>query len=246
MVLYFSGTGNSRYIAKKAAEYLADDLVDIGLYARKQTGAMLHSDKPWVLVVPAYCSYVPLVVERFLLDSTLEGNRALYLLMTCGGTFSRVGVNHRFDKIVRQKGLTYRGIARLWMPENYITMFAAPPEKVCKAIIENTTKRAQKVFADIANDKNLFTLRLPSFFTYTVNRNFYRSKVTDKPYWASDRCIGCGKCQALCPLDNIEMKDGKPLWKGNCTQCMACIGACPKAAIEYGNKTKHKRRYYLP
>ena len=56
-------------------------------------------------------------------------------------------------------------------------------------------------------------------------------------------CIGCGKCAKLCPLNNIMLKDGKPVWGDECTHCMACIGNCPTEAIEYGSITQKKEKY---
>ena len=47
------------------------------------------------------------------------------------------------------------------------------------------------------------------------------------------------------PLNNIALEGGRPVWKGTCTHCMACIGGCPAEAIEYGEKSKGRRRYYL-
>ena len=58
-------------------------------------------------------------------------------------------------------------------------------------------------------------------------------------------CTSCGLCAARCPLNNIVLEGGRPVWKGECTHCMACIGGCPTEAIEYGEKSKGRRRYYL-
>jgi len=69
----------------------------------------------------------------------------------------------------------------------------------------------------------------------------YRGKIE----FDTDKCIGCGKCKTLCPLNNIEIKKKRPLWNGNCTHCMACISYCPTEAIEYKTKTKNQSRYYI-
>lgn len=74
---------------------------------------------------------------------------------------------------------------------------------------------------------------------------FYRLFVNDRKFTATEECTGCGRCEKLCPLANISLEDGRPVWHGNCTQCMACIGACPQNAIEFGSRAKGKRRYYL-
>ncbi len=76
------------------------------------------------------------------------------------------------------------------------------------------------------------------FMTYIVNPIFYATCVHDRAFTVNDRCIGCGKCATLCPMNNIELQGGKPRWNGHCTHCMACISYCPKAAIAYGKKSR--------
>ena len=46
-------------------------------------------------------------------------------------------------------------------------------------------------------------------------------------------------------MNNIRLQNGKPLWGGRCTHCMACIGYCPTEAIEYGKKSVGKPRYHF-
>ena len=60
-----------------------------------------------------------------------------------------------------------------------------------------------------------------------------------------EKCIGCGKCEKLCPLNNITLQNARPVWGTNCTQCMACICYCPTRAIEYGKKSAGKPRYHF-
>ena len=62
-------------------------------------------------------------------------------------------------------------------------------------------------------------------------------------YVISDDCISCGKCANVCPLHNIQLSNGKPVWGNQCTHCMACISRCPKEAIEYGKHSKGLPRY---
>ena len=57
------------------------------------------------------------------------------------------------------------------------------------------------------------------------------------------KCTGCGKCVKVCPLNNVTIKDKKPVWGKHCTHCMACICHCPAEAIEYGRKSVGKPRY---
>ena len=82
------------------------------------------------------------------------------------------------------------------------------------------------------------------FMSCAVNPVFYRLFVKADAFYAGDQCVSCGKCAELCPLNNITLKDGKPVWGENCTHCMACICRCPVEAIEYGKKSAGKPRYY--
>ena len=45
-------------------------------------------------------------------------------------------------------------------------------------------------------------------------------------------------------MNNIELVEGKPVWQGNCTHCMACIGGCPAGAIAYKAHSKDRRPCY--
>ena len=68
MVLFFSGTGNSKHIAKIVADSLGDELVDITPYLKENKGGEFLSDR-YVFVTPTHASYIPRVVEKFILKS---------------------------------------------------------------------------------------------------------------------------------------------------------------------------------
>lgn len=47
-----------------------------------------------------------------------------------------------------------------------------------------------------------------------------------------EKCNACGDCVDACPLDAIEMKDGKAAIDGEtCGDCGACVDVCPSEAI---------------
>lgn len=68
----------------------------------------------------------------------------------------------------------------------------------------------------------------------------------DRHYHVSDACTACGLCYAVCPVENIDMDDGKPVFSHHCAQCMACIQWCPVQAINYKAKTQARIRYRHP
>lgn len=52
MIVYFTGTGNSRYCAEFLADRLQDSCTDAFHFIRDGIAADLSSEKPWVFVSP--------------------------------------------------------------------------------------------------------------------------------------------------------------------------------------------------
>lgn len=42
---------------------------------------------------------------------------------------------------------------------------------------------------------------------------FYRLIVKADPFRVSNACVGCGQCASKCPLNNIEIRNGKPRYR---------------------------------
>lgn len=66
--------------------------------------------------------------------------------------------------------------------------------------------------------------------------------MSPKPFYATEACIACKKCEKACPVNNIKVTD-RPVWGDNCTQCLACYHICPVHAVEYGKVTAKKGQY---
>lgn len=59
-------------------------------------------------------------------------------------------------------------------------------------------------------------------------------KVTDKGYFITEKCTGCGKCLAVCPQNCIDKGSPKPynIRQNNCLHCGGCFEKCPVGAVE--------------
>ena len=121
MIVYFSGTGNSRQCAQLLAQTLQDEMLDASNYIRHGIGADLHSGKPWVFVAPTYSWQLPKVFQSFLASGCFEGAEEAYFVMTCGFDIGAPEETNR--ELCRQKGLRYQGTLQVVMPENYIALF---------------------------------------------------------------------------------------------------------------------------
>ena len=71
MVLYYSATGNTEYIAKEIAKRLDDTCIDLLDRIKKDDFENLHSDKPFIICAPVYVCEMP----RFLSKAAVSSSR---------------------------------------------------------------------------------------------------------------------------------------------------------------------------
>lgn len=247
MIVYFTATGNSRYCAQLLAELLGDECIDSFHFIRDHIAAELTSEKPWVFVAPTYSWQLPHVFMEFIRQSSFSGNKNAYFVMTCGNDIGK-GFSQN-EKLCQEKGFCCQGTWPVVMPENYIAMFTPPGPKEALEIIEAAGPVVDQCAAWIQQGQPFPTRKaslLDGLKSGIVNHLFYRFQIQAKPFRVSGACVSCGKCEKLCPLGNIQLVEGKPVWGQDCTHCMACICGCPVNAIEYGKASRGKPRYQCP
>lgn len=248
MVLYYSATGNTEFIAKLLARRLGDKTLDLLERIRKGDYSTIRSENPFVICTPVHVCEPPAFLTSFLKKVDLQGNPNVYFVFTSGGY---AGISSKIAaRLVRRKKMNYMGRAEVTMPRNYLTgsfYDMLPPEENRRRILEGG-RQIPRIAHQIKNGRKLKARHIflfESIVTYPFTPVWIRIAQPSKPFYTTDACVGCGKCARLCPLNNIEMVNRKPVWKKPCAHCMACIGNCPFEAIEYGNKTQGKERYRI-
>lgn len=120
------------------------------------------------------------------------------------------------------------------------------PKNVNDKILAEAEPKIIKI-AEAIRDNQTLVHEQPgkAVMSKVINPIMYSIMISAKGFRVTDKCTGCGKCEARCPLNNVKMVNEKPTCGKECTHCMACIAGCPAEAIEYGKKTQGKPRYYL-
>lgn len=247
MILYFSGTGNSEHAAHQIAHKINDDCFNLFHKIRTQDTQELTSQRPWVIVVPTYAWRIPRIVEQWLRKTTLSGNQKVYFVMTCGGAIGNAQAS--LQRLCTDLGYDYQGCAEIMMPENYIALYSAPDKKEALKMIEVADRKLAKVaeWIDHGSSIPMQPINLKSKIqSRVINPLFYALLVKADKFYVKENCVSCGQCESVCPLHNIKLADGKPIWGKDCTHCMACICRCPVEAIEYGKHTVGLNRYTCP
>ena len=246
MVLYYSATGNTEYIAKEIAKRLDDQCVDLLDRIKNNDHSEIHSDKPFIICAPVYVCEMPRFMSKYLKKQTFSGNKNVYFIFTSGGY---CGISGQLAKwMFRKKKMKYMGHAEFKMPRNYVANDhypMLPTEEIEERIINSHKMLAPTAETIKAGGKlkarHIFLFE--TIITLPFNPVWSKLKYKTKDFYYTDKCIGCGKCEKLCPLNNVKLEDKVPVWGKQCSHCMACIGNCPARAIEYGTISQSKEQY---
>ncbi|HHU88773.1 MAG: EFR1 family ferrodoxin [Sphaerochaetaceae bacterium] len=247
-ICYFSGSGNSKVVARDLKERLKyDHLYSIGEVEANRE--VLEGVKVLGLIYPIYYSGPPAAVVAFLLD-TLSNLKLdldyLFVLHTHGGlpaygpAFS--------DLLLSEAGYIAAYNGSIKMVDTYTPLFKIPKK-------ERQVKIHSKIEASlkkIASDLDKQELRLP--YRLPFNRlalKFWRPGLgnrgaKDLNFTVSDGCDGCAICQAVCPVNNIKMEEGRPAYLHHCEQCLACYHHCPQRAIRFKKRPLRGYSWYTP
>lgn len=247
MVLYFSGTGNSKYIATRIWDSIGGTIISVNDYLKSNKTLEQTEKEALVFVLPTYAWRIPKVVEKWIKESSFIENSPVYFIMNCGGQIA--DTEKYIIKLCKEKNFDYKGCMEIVMPENYLAMFSTPTKEQGKKIIARAEPIIDLCIKTITEGKAFEPTKATiteKAMSSIVNPLFYTFGVVPGKFKVNNNCISCGKCVKECPLNNIELKDGKPRWHNNCTHCMACITLCPTEAISYGKKSNSRPKYRCP
>ena len=247
MVFYFSGTGNSRFVARNIARAIGQEAFDITSYTKTMEKPEFTDKGVYVFVCPSYMSAPARAMTDFVSWAGFPSGIKAYFIVTCAAS---MGITPRVaSDLCADKGMQYMGAAQIEMPQNYIALFTTKQVEDNIDIIEKAEIETDRIAGIIKEGGKLQTKKIGSVeysVTKWVRDVYYKDFMKTTKFKATDKCIACRKCVNVCPLSNITMKDDKPSWGKKCTHCMACINQCPADAIEYGKGTAGKPRYKGP
>lgn len=244
MILYFSGTGNSRYAAKRIGEIAGDETISINQRLKENNYSAVESEKALIFVGPIYAGRFPRIMNDYIRKVRFTGTKKAYFIGTCAAT--PWATAEYVKKLCKEKSFTLMGFNSVIMPQGYIVGGGTQPKEINDQILAEAEPEIIKI-AEMIRAKQLLPREQPgkAMMSKILNPIMYSLMISAKGFSVTDKCSGCGKCETRCPLNNVKLVNGKPVWGNHCTHCMACIAGCPTEAIEYGKKTQGKPRYYL-
>lgn len=252
MILYFTGSGNTKYIADALAERLGETEVSLNDVLKFGKEKKFNSETPFIILAPIYAWRIPRIIENLISEAEFTGNKKIYFVVTMGSQSGKA--TEYCKKIAENKGMEFMGLRGIAMPDNYVIASKMADSEKIRKFLDDAIPQADEIAAAIKNGEKIFKTDktpLSSLMSGLVNDLFLKFVSSDKKFAANEKCISCGLCEKLCPVNNIQMKadeDGKlkPSFSGHCLSCYSCIHHCPTQALNITGKTEKHGRYVCP
>ena len=261
LILYFSGTGNTKYIAelfsgKTGARCMS--IEDEAGFFNEEIRSEIQLNETIVFCYPIYGSRVPLIMRQFAAKyiDFLRGKKIIILVTQVA--FSGDGAR-AFCDLFPKDHIQVVYAEHFSMPNN-VCNFPSPKRAGTKTV-QRRLRTAEKKMDRICRDLKEDIVKKRGFSTGSRILGSIQGKPwqgNSKNAFAAENtmehrakhgvriggdCVICNICVERCPMGNLENRQGAISHKGNCTVCYRCVNLCPQKAITTFIHRKPRRQY---
>jgi len=261
-IFYFSGTGNTWWVS----EHIAEELTKHGFRAtahsieqvtREEAAALIEKSSIIGLGFPIYGSDVPRIFHNFIRTLPKQKVQKSVLGFVTQMVWSGNGINFLKEEL-SSNGYRIRWAAEFNMPNNIaLPILPLPYSSDTNKFKPQLTKCSRKITELCMKIVNNEDLRQHDHLIHSaagwIQRGPFRlAHNWGRKFWSVDpeACTSCGRCAQICPVENIRMVDGLPIFGSECVYCMRCFNYCPTLAVHYMNisnkRAKRNRPYQGP
>lgn len=253
MLFYFSGTGNSTFMAVTLGNFLSLKPIFIPETNPKKVE---NPEERLIFVFPVYSWGVPPLVLQFIKDlgknfweRVKEKGLPIDCVMTCGDEVALAP--EMIEKQLNKMGVKLQSVWSVIMPNNYVLLpgFDVDSKTLEKQKLSECEGRILEIAEGIRQGikgYNITRGSIPWLKTRIVYPLFKKWGVFPRKWHFTLACISCGQCAKICPMMNVRMQKEHPVWGTRCCSCLGCYHVCPVHAVEYGKATKKKGQYLFP
>lgn len=237
MIFYFTGTGNSLYVARQFEQN------PISIPQVIHQNDLIFEDETIGVVWPVYAGEPPKIVLEFLKKATFK-TKYLYMILTYGK--DDTDAPEYVERLCKEFHLTIDYIHSILMVDNYLPSFDMLEQK---AIDKKVDEQIAVALQDVKDRKKEIPV------ADEAGRDFHAraakifaenpSLINGEQITVTDTCIGCGICTKVCPVGNFYIEDKHAKRKQNtCEFCLACAHNCPQKAITTSASDKNPNARY--
>ena len=255
LTLYFSATGNTKYIAElfsRQMEARCLSIEDIVNFA-----SLIKANDTIAFCYPIYGSRVPRIMREFVIKHMADLMGKKLIIFVTQVLFSGDGARV-FTDMFWEGTIDVIYAEHFRMPSNISNMpllGVASPHRI-KKYEQRAISKMSRVVHDIK--QGIIKKRGFSRFSEWLGKIQGISWQGDSKSNDSIRgmelkalsgvkihshCAICNLCVIICPMKNLKYHEGKITQLGNCTVCYRCVNRCPKQAITVLFHFKPKKQY---
>ena len=195
-------------------------------------------------VFPMHCMGLPMQVETFIERLEFAGSPYIFAAATCGMPYFGQPFTDA-EAVLSAKGQHLSASWYVQLVSNYLMLGDIIADHRIRARQRQAEKKLPEIAAAIDHREKHSTWQLFGTPCRWIHEKWKAARQTldDKFLCDTSVCTACGLCERVCPTQNITRPDGHPVWQHRCVNCLGCLHICPVEAIDYGEKTKGRRRY---
>lgn len=221
--IVFSPTGGTRKVSGLVAGALGKntvtvDLTDSGL---DFNAVSMTEDDVAVISVPAYAGRIPAVVADRL--GMVRGNGARAVLVCVYGNRAFEDTLVELEDVAKRAGFRVVAAVSAIAEHSVARQFAAgrPDAQDVAQLSEFAQRIRQKLLDGAASEPSI-----------PGNRPYKQTGGHSMVPHATEDCVSCGACAALCPVRAIDKDDPRQVDGEACISCMRCVSVCSQNARE--------------
>lgn len=237
LLIYYTGTFNTRYLTNKIAdEFIKDNNEITKIEIDNNTKTIDTTTYDLIgFGYPIYAFNSPMPFNQYIRKLSFKKNQRYFIYKDSGETLKTNNASSRVIKRIFNKfKMKCIGEYHYIMPYNIRFPF---PKQFIKEILVYDQKLLTIMFY---NFKHNIVKTLKSSFinnTSSVALSIQKPGANLNSFFYTvdnDKCIRCLKCVKECPTNNIKLIDNKITFSHNCNMCMRCSYYCPNQAIKIG------------
>ena len=243
LLVVFSQTGNTLKLAKRIQDGITAEWGSCELLSLHEAQGMAFEGYDLVgLGCPAFFYKEPFNVADFI-EGLPELKGKQWFVFASHGSEMGTTLVSMADKL-KAKGIEVIGSTHVYAdaflpfyPHPTVTT-GHPLEKDLDLACEFGKKMARNSVAIAAGQKDLID---PPVLTYAPDWSKKEAAVLSREVLArampkfsinQEKCVECGLCEELCPVDGIDISAEPPRIQEPCIYCFMCAKSCPECAIE--------------
>lgn len=260
MIFYFSGTGNTWWVANTIQEKLQKEGFEVEKHSIeapivKEEGKInqIIQDVDFIgFGHPIYGSDMPDSFYDFIDKLPIVEDKEAFIFTTML-SFSGDGALVARRRL-KKKGYSVKQAINICMPNNVklpypiFRSFPIHSQSEIEKIKIEATKKVKKFVKKFVKGKKWLEGRDPiSILVALIQRVPMRmigwSRFAKNFFVEREECIECFQCVDYCPTNNIQFENDQFSWGDDCIACLRCYNLCPTDAIQYKKATLNKEKY---